>query len=108
MALDEPTFLRLADRTIGDLARAFDDFDPDEVEADHAPGVLTLRLSDETKILVNRQGAARQIWVAAPTGGFHFSFDEKTAEWREDKTGAELRSHLAELLSGRLRRTVEL
>ena len=49
----------------------------------------------------HRHGAAREIWVAAKSGGFHFRYDGNA--WRDTRDGAELFaavSRLASLQSG--------
>jgi CyaY protein len=38
-------------------------------------GVLEIEFADGSKIIVNRHAAAREIWVAARAGGFHFRWD---------------------------------
>ena len=40
-----------------------------------AGGVLEIEFADGSKIIVNRHGVAREIWVAARSGGFHFRWD---------------------------------
>ena len=37
-----------------------------------AGGVLEVEFADGSKIIVNRHTAAREIWLAAKSGGFHF------------------------------------
>ncbi|OIP08324.1 MAG: iron donor protein CyaY, partial [Betaproteobacteria bacterium CG2_30_59_46] len=41
-----------------------------------------------SKIIVNRQTATREIWVAAKSGGYHFS--RKGAAWHDTRDGMEL------------------
>ena len=52
-------------------------------------------------MIINRHGAAREIWVAAKSGGFHFRHDG--SDWRDTRDGSELFaavSRLASLQSG--------
>ena len=60
-------------------------------------GVMTLTCeNDASKIILSRQTATSEIWVAARSGGFHFQFQatgEQGAAW-VCATG----EHLAELL----------
>ena len=51
-------------------------------------GVLEIEFADGSKIIVNRHGAAREIWVAARAGGFHFRFQD--GAWRDTRSGEEL------------------
>jgi CyaY protein len=84
--MDERQFEALA----GEALRAID-FELKE------GGVLELEFGNGSKIIVNRHGAARQIWVAARSGGFHFRWDG--AVWRDTRDGAELFAALSKLVS---------
>jgi CyaY protein len=48
-------------------------------------------------MVINRHGAAREIWVAAPSGGYHFRWDGTA--WRDTREGAELFGLLSRLVS---------
>ena len=61
-------------------------------------GILELEFADGSKLIVNRHRAAREIWVAARSGGFHFRWDDKL--WRDTRDGSELFAALSSL--GRL------
>jgi CyaY protein len=69
-------------------------------------GVLEIEFEDGSKIIVNRHGAAREIWVAARSGGFHFRWDGSA--WRDTRNGTELFAALSELISGQLGRGFRL
>jgi len=60
-------------------------------------GVLELEFADGSKIIVNRHAAAREMWVAARAGGYHFRWDG--AAWRDTRDGAELFTALSKLVS---------
>jgi CyaY protein len=60
-------------------------------------GVLEIEFADRSKIIVNRHGAAKEIWVAARSGGFHFRWDG--ASWRDTRDGTELFAALSKLVS---------
>ena len=62
-----------------------------------AGGIVEVEFDDGSKIIVNRHGAAREIWVAARSGGFHFRWDG--AAWRDTRNGAELFAALSRLVS---------
>src|SRR5262245_13576906 len=62
-----------------------------------AGGVLEIEFEDGSKIIVNRHMAAREIWVAARTGGFHFRWDGQA--WRDTREGTELFAALSKLIS---------
>ena len=86
--MNESEFESLADRTIAELEQAFERAAPDaDVEA-KGTGMLEVGFADGSKIVINRHGAAREIWVAARGGGFHFRHDG--AAWRDTRAGTEL------------------
>jgi CyaY protein len=60
-------------------------------------GVLEIEFADGSKLIVNRQAAAREIWLAARSGGFHFRWDG--AEWRDTRDGTELFASLSRVAS---------
>jgi CyaY protein len=60
-------------------------------------GVLEIEFADGSKIIVTRHGAAREIWVAARSGGFHFRWDG--AKWRDSRDGSELFAALSRAVS---------
>jgi CyaY protein len=60
-------------------------------------GILEIEFADGSRMVVNRHGAAQEIWVAARSGGFHFRWDGQ--RWVDTRGGAELFGRLAQLLS---------
>jgi CyaY protein len=69
-------------------------------------GVLEIEFADGTKIIVNRHGAAREIWVAARSGGFHYRWDGQA--WRDTRDGTELFAALSKLVSAQGGKAVRL
>jgi len=57
-------------------------------------------------MIVNRHAAAREIWVAARSGGFHFRWDGR--QWRDTRNGTELFAALSKLVSAQSGRPVVL
>ena len=69
------------------------------VELDIEPkpgGVLEVEFDNGTKIIINRHTAAREIWIAARSGGFHFRPEE--GGWIAGRDGAELYATLSRLM----------
>ena len=60
-------------------------------------GVLEIEFADGSKMVINRHGAAREIWVAAKSGGFHFRYDGTV--WRDTRGGDELFAAVSRLVS---------
>lgn len=69
----------------------------DELDVDLEGGVLTVTCPDESRIIVNRQTPNREIWVAARSGGFHFTSRE--GAWRDTRSGEELFASLARVIA---------
>jgi CyaY protein len=103
--MDEAQFEAAAAAALGELERSLEALD--DVDFELKPGgVLEIEFDDGAKIIVNRHGAAREIWVAARSGGFHYRYDGST--WRDTKSGGELFAAVSELLSQQLGRRVRL
>src|SRR3954470_6191027 len=95
--MDERQFEALAGEVLRSIERALDQSGLDaDVELKDG-GVLELEFANGSKIIVNRHGAAREIWVAARAGGFHFRWDG--AVWKDTRDGAELFAALSKLVS---------
>lgn len=95
--MEEREFETRATATLEALERALE---ASGIDADFelkAGGILELEFGDGSKIIVNRHGAAREIWVAARSGGFHYRWDG--AAWRDTRDGSELFSALSKLVS---------
>lgn len=102
--MDDPQFEARADAAFERLERALEAADLDfELKEG---GVIEIEFDDGSKIIVNRHGAAREIWVAARSGGFHFRWDGSA--WRDTRGGDELFGALSELVSDPLGRRVRL
>ena len=79
-----------------------------DIDFEMANEILTLEFANASKIIINKQGAVRQIWVAAKSGGFHYRFDAAGGQWLNDQSGAELFSELSRLVSAQAGETVSL
>ena len=73
------------------LMKASDDLDPDILESSTSGDMVALTAASGQKCIVSTQRAVRQIWVAGKGLGIHFSFDEASQTWQDDKShGLEL------------------
>lgn len=103
--MDEAQFEAAAGVALRELERSLEALD--DVDFELKPGgIVEIEFDDGAKIIVNRHGAAREIWVAARSGGFHYRYDGSI--WRDTRSGAELFAALSELLSQQLGRRVRL
>ena len=56
-----------------------------EIDCENSNGILTLTVeSNGSQIILSRQTASREVWLAARSGGFHFILKESI--WRDTKT----------------------
>src|SRR5881396_2383795 len=95
--MDERQFEALASEALRSIELALDRSGVDaDVELKDG-GVLELEFANGSKIIVNRHGAAREIWVAARAGGFHFRWDGSA--WRDTRDGTELFAALSKAVS---------
>jgi CyaY protein len=92
--------------TLKRLAARVEALDRDELEVESVPGRLDLLFEDGTKLILSRQSATGQIWLAEPRGGWRF--DERDGRWICDKRGVELGAELERLLSDKLGAPVRL
>ena len=96
---DDARFLAAADATLAAIGAALDralatsDADVDWSLVD---GILEISGEDGGKVIVNRHGPNRELWVAARSGGFHFRADG--GRWRDTRSGEELGVTLARVL----------
>jgi CyaY protein len=61
-------------------------------------GILEVECADGSKVIVSPHGIAKEIWIAAKSGGFHFRYDPVTGAWVDTRTGDLLRARLVEIL----------
>lgn len=104
--MDDKEFNGLADAMLARIEAALEACDAD-IDFELAPGgVLEIEFADRSKIIVNRHGVAREIWIAARAGGFHFRWDG--TQWRDTRDGAELMNKLSALASQQAGERVQL
>ena len=93
----ESEFESRAERTLASIERALEASGAD-VDSEMRPGgVLELEFADGSRIIINRHSIAREIWVAARSGGFHYRWDG--AAWRDTRDSSELFAALSKLVS---------
>jgi len=95
--MTETEFEAFADAAIAALERALEASALDVDLETKGSGVLQVEFADGGRIVINRHTAAREIWVAARSGGFHFRYD--AGKWRDTRDGAELFASLSRLCS---------
>ena len=95
--MNESDFDSLADAALERVSRALEESGADCDWELKAGAVLELEFPDGSRIVVNRHTAARQIWVAARSGGYHFRYDG--SRWVDTRDGSELFASLSRRVS---------
>lgn len=104
--MDEAQFNAAADEMLARIERALDASDAALDYEVKAGGVLELEFDDGSKIIINRHSAAREIWVAARAGGFHFKLQD--GQWVDTRDERELIAALSALATQQAGEPVEL
>lgn len=95
--MTDAEFEQLAEQALAAVERALDRAALDLDVQSKGEGVLEIEFPDGSKVIVNRHGAAREIWVAARSGGFHFRYADNA--WRDTRDGTELFAALSRIVS---------
>ena len=93
--MNETEFHAAVDAVLARIERSVED--SDSLDSDLEAGILTIHCPDDSRVIVNRQTPNREIWVAARSGGFHFTW--RDGEWRDTRGGDELFASLARILA---------
>lgn len=95
--MTESEFSDITDETLARIEQAIEGSGADiDIELQDG-GVLELQFEDDSKIIINRHMVAREIWVAARSGGFHFRYE--AGVWRNTRDGEELFTALSRYVS---------
>jgi CyaY protein len=97
--MDEALYNQRVAAVFKRMLAAADALDPDVLEAESTGDMLTLTARSREKCIVNTQRAVRQLWVAGKGQGIHFSYDEASGTWKDDKgKGLELFSFVSDVV----------
>ena len=97
--MSDAGFLAAADATLAGIGAALDralEASDADVDWSLVDGILEISCEDGSKVIVNRHGPNRELWVAARRGGFHFRRDGE--RWLDTRSGEELGTALARVL----------
>jgi CyaY protein len=95
--MDELQFNAMADATLDRIERAVEACAAD-IDLEVKPGgILELEFDDGSKVIINRHSAAREIWLAARSGGFHFR--PQAGRWLGTRDGEELFAAVSRVIS---------
>jgi CyaY protein len=104
--MNDSEFNALADAALKRIEAGLDASEADLDFAMASAGVLEIEFADRSKIIVNRHGAAKEMWVAAKSGGFHYRWDGHA--WRDTRDQSELMSALSQMVSRQAGEPVDL
>jgi CyaY protein len=92
--MNESDFHRAVDDVLARIENSLED--ADSLDVDLEGGILTVTCADDSRVIVNRQTPNREVWVAARSGGFHFTW--RDGAWRDTRSGDELFASLSRIL----------
>jgi len=95
--MTESEFMVITDALLESLQTALDSTDLD-LDYQLNGGVLEIEFESGEQIVINRHTPNREIWVAARSGGFHFSLDPQQ-HWINHRDQSELTQVLSQLIS---------
>jgi CyaY protein len=95
--MTEAQFDSLAGATLEHLRQVLEASGIDADIEQKGDGVIELEFADESKMVINRHSAAREIWIAARSGGFHYRWDG--TQWCDTREGTEMFAALSKLVS---------
>jgi CyaY protein len=104
--MDETEFAAAAERTLERIEASLEESGVDADVEMKPGGVMEIEYADGSKMIINRHVAAREIWVAARSGGFHFRWEGDA--WRDTREGTELFAALSKLVSAQSGQAVRL
>jgi CyaY protein len=96
--MDASEYRLAVDALLMRLDRAFEDVDPDLAESEYAQGTLVVTVRQAHKLIISPQAPVKQIWAAFRDRAWHFSYDEASGRWLDDRgQGVELVGLVASL-----------
>jgi CyaY protein len=95
--MDERDFEKRAADAWKRVLDLFENIDPDEADVEQAGDVIRIDYRGGSRVVLNTQRPARQLWLAGGASAWHFSYDEANNAWLDDKGRGELYAVLSEL-----------
>ncbi len=106
MVMSETEFKDFVQEIIIQIEDALEELD-NGIDYESSDGILTIFMTDKSQIIINRQTAALQLWLAAKSGGFHFDYNEAKG-WQDDRSGERFIDTLNRCLSEQANEKIEL
>ena len=93
--MDNTTYLNLAEKAFEQIIELIESIN-DDVEYEINGNILSLEFESGYEIIINKQEAMKEIWLASTKGGFHFTFTD--GYWYSSKDSIDLLSKIKEEL----------
>lgn len=93
--MTESEYTQLADAVFACIVNTLD-INASDIDYNFSGPVLEIEFEDGSKIIVNRHTPNQEIWLAAKSGGYHYSF--LNGQWLSKRDGSEFFSKLSELI----------
>ena len=103
--MDDMEFDDQVDKIIEQVEDELDELEAD-LDIESSAGVLTVNFPDGSTVILSRQSASHEIWIAARSGGFHLRWVDE--QWRCQTTGETLSSLLGRVFTEQLQEPVSL
>ncbi|MFT6014252.1 MAG: CyaY protein [Candidatus Azotimanducaceae bacterium] len=105
VALQDAEFHSLVDELVMQLEDELEEY-PEDLDIENSAGILTIGFPNGSTIVVSRQIANHEIWVAAKSGGFHLAYKE--GDWVCGTTKENLASLSSRVVTEQIGREVSL
>jgi CyaY protein len=63
----------------------FEEIDPEDADVEQSGDVIRIDYRGGSRVVLNTQRPARQLWLAGGQQAWHFSFDAQRSGWFDDK-----------------------
>ena len=83
--MDNSRYQSLVDVAFRKVTDLFDAIDAEAADCEAAGDVITITFAGKKRCVMNTQRPTRQIWLAANARAWHFSYDETSQNWVDDK-----------------------
>lgn len=91
--MNEAEFNQIVDELMFSIEESIDDSGAD-IDYENSAGMLTLTCDiNGSQIILSRQPSMGEVWLAARSGGFHFTLD---GQWKNTVSGERLSTMLAD------------
>lgn len=98
MTLNEANYHQLIDNLQQTIEDQLDALDLD-IDINSANGILTIIFDNTSQIILSRQSALLQLWVAAKSGGYHLVYNTEQNDWFVTNSGESLKDLLKRLIN---------